>query len=241
MADKPTSHGQTGALFPKVIDTNQGSKFSHNAETQMQHQKRKKWANYVATRRTDQSKTLSYRRGPAPIEDTNLKSEKRSTANGTIDSDLDEIIGSEEGGSISEISTREIFSKRRSSTEVDKSTRVASCKALLIYFSKLGKSIDDHDEIDFNFLSALIACGADINIRDKHGQTILHEVARAWHTDVLRFVYENGGNINKADDYGRTPLHVASMVNYPEMAELLVGLGGMYKELTVIYNQYKVN
>ena len=231
MDKQPKARKKSAALLHKVMDASHSSKFTHNIETQMQHQKTKIWTNYVGTRRTDRSKTLSYRRGPAPVEDINLKSEKRSAPNGTIDSDLDEIIGTEEELSPPRttvkgrrLSNRRLF--RKDSTENDWGTRAASCKALLIYFSKLGKSVDDQDEIDFNFLSALIACGADINVSDKHGQTVLHEVARAWHTDVARFVYENGGDVNKADKYGRTPLHVASIVNYTEMVELLIELGG---------------
>ena len=68
--------------------------------------------------------------------------------------------------------------------------------------------------------------GADINIGDKHGQTVLHAIARDWHTDVAKFAIDNGGDINICDAFGRTPLHVAAAVNYPAMIEFLVQNGG---------------
>ena len=232
MDKKTATRMKWGALLHKVLDTSRTRNRSSSMETQEQDEKPKtKWDNYTATRRTDKSKKLSYRRGPAPVEEVNLKSEKRETVNGTIDSDVDEIIGMEEEGSVMGTPVKRRMAGHQSSGTIsedsEKGTRIASCKALLIYFSKIGKSYDEHDEIDLNFLSALMECGADINISDKHGQTVLHEVARAWHTDVARFVCENGGDVNKPDEYGRTPLHVASIVNYPEMVELLIMLGGM--------------
>ena len=49
------------------------------------------------------------------------------------------------------------------------------------------------ETIDLSFLKNLLDNGADVNFPDKHGQTILHEVARGWHQDVMKFVLENGG------------------------------------------------
>ena len=71
-----------------------------------------------------------------------------------------------------------------------------------------------------------MSAGADINIGDKYGQTILHAIARDWHKDIAQFVISSGGNINALDNFGRTPLHVAAAVEYPEMVEFLVRNGG---------------
>ena len=51
-------------------------------------------------------------------------------------------------------------------------------------------------------------------------------MARAWHTDVARFLVEHGANFNQGDRYGRTPLHVAAAVDYAEMVTLLIDIGG---------------
>ena len=47
-----------------------------------------------------------------------------------------------------------------------------------------------------------------------------------WHVDIAKFLLENGADINHADFLGRTPLHVAAAVDYPEMCELLIEMGG---------------
>ena len=41
---------------------------------------------------------------------------------------------------------------------------------------------------DLDELDRLIACGADVNAPDAHGQTCLHEAARAWRTDVAEYL-----------------------------------------------------
>ncbi|KAH9499868.1 hypothetical protein Btru_076794 [Bulinus truncatus] len=95
-------------------------------------------------------------------------------------------------------------------------------KELIRYFAKLGQSKDEKDTVDLAYVDILIDSGADINCTDKHGQTILHEVAREWHTDVALYLISKGININQGDNYGRTPLHVAAAVDYAPMVELLL-------------------
>ncbi|ESO84661.1 hypothetical protein LOTGIDRAFT_168525 [Lottia gigantea] len=99
---------------------------------------------------------------------------------------------------------------------------VASNRALMQYFAKLGQANHDDEYVNLDFIESLLNSGANINCMDKYGQTILHEVARAWHVDVGRFLLEHGADVNKPDAYGRTPLHVASAVDYPEMVNLLI-------------------
>lgn len=104
---------------------------------------------------------------------------------------------------------------------------LAASRAMIIYFAKLARaSLEQEQELDFEFVEGLLGEGADINFTDRHGQTVLHEVTRIWHVDVARFVLENGGDVNQKDDYGRTPLHVAAAVDYPEMVEFLVSNKG---------------
>ena len=116
---------------------------------------------------------------------------------------------------------------------------IASSRALIIYFAKLARaSLEEEQDLDFDFVDQLLEDGADINFADRHGQTIMHEVARIWHTDVAKFVLENGGDADKADIYGRTPLHVAAAVDYPEMVEFLVENKGkvyIFFTLDIIY------
>ncbi|XP_035826485.1 uncharacterized protein LOC101851051 isoform X3 [Aplysia californica] len=106
---------------------------------------------------------------------------------------------------------------------------IASNRALMQYFAKLGQSMKEDETINLEFVHTLVSSGADINCTDKYGQTVLHEVARAWHVDVASFLLEHGADVDKKDNYGRTALHVAAAVDYPEMVNLLIE-GGADKE-----------
>ena len=64
--------------------------------------------------------------------------------------------------------------------------------ALLHYFAKLASSNDARDTMDYDFVESLLKNGASINTTDKHGQTVFHEVARSWHTDVAKFLIDQG-------------------------------------------------
>lgn len=48
--------------------------------------------------------------------------------------------------------------------------------------------------MDFSFVESLLKNGASVKSSDKHGQTIFHEVARSWHTDVAQFLITQGNN-----------------------------------------------
>ena len=71
----------------------------------------------------------------------------------------------------------------------------------------------------------------DINARDKHGQTIMHEVAREWNIDVAIYLKTRGMDIDIEDNWGRTPLFVAVAANYTEMVQWLLESGGNFTRL----------
>lgn len=97
--------------------------------------------------------------------------------------------------------------------------------ALVAYFAKLAKSTSILDELDLQFIESLLQRGADVNSTDQYGQTLMHEAARAWHKDVVKFLLHHGAAINQEDMYGRTPLHVACAVNYGDMVAYLLKRG----------------
>ncbi|KAL4232901.1 hypothetical protein ACF0H5_007588 [Mactra antiquata] len=122
-----------------------------------------------------------------------------------------------------------------------RSTISASSRALFQYFAKLGNSEQEYEVVDLDFVETLINSGANINSCDKHGQTLLHEVASKWHIDVAKFLIKMDANVNQADNYGRTPLHVAAADNYPEMVHLLIDHGADKHARTDIENQTPVH
>eukprot|EP00794_Sanderia_malayensis_P014065 gene14065-15531_t len=184
-----------------------------------------RWKNYACSRRkiAGSRKTLQkskYRVGPAPKDDNRRKTtlDGINLTHQGIDCDL--LYESEDDeANVDSFSTSP--SEKASAKNITSKT---TSRTLIIYFSKLssGPKVED---VDLDFVEKLIKKGADINVTDKHGQTLLHEVSRTWHTDVAKFLIENNADINKGDRYGRTPLHVAAAVDYAEMVEFLVKNG----------------
>ena len=182
-----------------------------------------RWNEYCTQRRAEKSKMTVHRKGPAPIEDAEgLRNAASKSTYGTLDSDVEDL---EFEDNRARHATVRRFSHPRLSISNDGSS-LASCRALIIYFSKLAKSNNDYENVDLNFFEALLQSGADINFSDRHGQTIMHEISRAWHPDVALFAIQHNANVNKSDLYGRTPLHLAAAVDYTEMVEFLVKHGG---------------
>lgn len=190
-----------------------------------------RWRNYRKSMRLHHSSLRSD--GPGPKEDyvnlNNSNSNKgvaRQTS--TLDSDV-EGLGAED---LAMLDTQG-YVKPLTLVDNGKSTApsVSSSRALIVYFAKLAKlSRESEQELDFHFIEGLLDAGADINFTDRHGQSIMHEVARIWHVDVAQFLVENGGDVNIADNFGRTPLHVAAAVDYPEMIEFLVNNKGLINQ-----------
>ena len=57
-------------------------------------------------------------------------------------------------------------------------TMLRCSRSLIKYFAQLGKCEDESMQIDLKFVRNHLDLGADVNFPDKHGQTMLHEVAR---------------------------------------------------------------
>lgn len=54
----------------------------------------------------------------------------------------------------------------------------------------------------------LIAKGADVHSRDKHGQTALHYAVLNYETEIIELLIDNGADVNAKDKLGNTPLHL---------------------------------
>ena len=67
--------------------------------------------------------------------------------------------------------------------------------ALIHYLATLANSNNTNDTFDFDFVESLLNNGADVNSVDKTGQTIFHEVAKYWNTDVVIFLLKHGNYI----------------------------------------------
>ena len=182
-----------------------------------------KWNDYCTNRRAEKNKATIHRKGPAPIDGTeNLKKAMNKSTYGALDSDVEELDFEER-----RLKKNPVRSAGRPKVSPRKDgSSLASCRALIIYFSKLAKTINEEETVDLYFMESLLQNGADINFADKYGQTIMHEISRAWHPDVALFAIQQNANANKRDVYGRTPLHLAAAFDYDEMVEFLLQHGG---------------
>ena len=59
-------------------------------------------------------------------------------------------------------------------------------------------------------ISALIAAGADVNARSRHGNTPLHIAAEPAEIEAVKALLEHGADVNAMNGEGKTPLDLAS-------------------------------
>jgi len=78
---------------------------------------------------------------------------------------------------------------------------------------------------DLPLLELLIQKGANVNHRDRHGQTPLMAAIWTGKLDVVKLLLEKGAEVNVKDNYGQTPLGLANHADHKEMRELLVRHG----------------
>jgi ankyrin repeat protein len=78
----------------------------------------------------------------------------------------------------------------------------------------------------FKLTELLIELGADVEARDKDGQTPLHVASQAGPLDIARMLIEHGAEVSAQDKIGQTPLHLASQAGRLEIARMLIESGG---------------
>lgn len=72
---------------------------------------------------------------------------------------------------------------------------------------------------------ALLAIGADINLRNGKGYSLLHQIAYIGSMRELELVQGHGLYINSQDLWGSTPLHVAAEYGEYILAQAFIALG----------------
>eukprot|EP00947_MAST-08B_sp_MAST-8B-sp1_P000861 g861.t1 len=79
---------------------------------------------------------------------------------------------------------------------------------------------------DAALVSHLVACGVDVDIRDKKGQSAVWLACKQGNADIVRLLLEGGAELNEADiQYGSTPLYIAAANGLGEIVTLLIGAG----------------
>jgi ankyrin repeat protein len=71
----------------------------------------------------------------------------------------------------------------------------------------------------------LLRAGADVDARDRHGQTALMLAAHRGHREVVEALAGAGANLNVAAKYNLTALMLAIVAGHPAVARTLVEAG----------------
>ncbi|MCP4624633.1 MAG: hypothetical protein GY850_14050 [bacterium] len=78
---------------------------------------------------------------------------------------------------------------------------------------------------DIVLIKSLVDDGADVNERDKLGETPLHVAAMSGYREIASLLLENGADLNAGDVRGLTPVHMAAWRGNRDMVDLLLNHG----------------
>ncbi len=91
---------------------------------------------------------------------------------------------------------------------------------------------EDAIELQMGVIQPLIEKGADVNLKDRYGETPLHYAAENGSTRMAEFLIASGADVNAKNAKGETPLHSATLWGYRQMVELLIAHGADLKAKT---------
>jgi ankyrin repeat protein len=93
-----------------------------------------------------------------------------------------------------------------------------------------GPSVDIHQAAETGNIEAVkqhLADGADVNAKDRWGETPLHVTDNK---EIAELLIAKGADVNAQDGFRRTPLHHAAHEGHREVAELLIAEGADVNE-----------
>jgi len=98
--------------------------------------------------------------------------------------------------------------------------------ALLYSDREIRNQIQQGDLKDIpRLLEVLLSAGADPNIKDKEGETALHEATLGRYEEVALLLIQSGADVNASNNEGVTPLCFASGMGLPRVVSALLERG----------------
>ena len=83
----------------------------------------------------------------------------------------------------------------------------------------------DEDEPNLNLIKDLITMGADLEVQDEYGETILHRCVAHNLIDIIKTLVDAGIDLNEQDEEGYTALYKAITSNEEDIAKTLIEAG----------------
>ena len=88
-----------------------------------------------------------------------------------------------------------------------------------------GKPITKSEKNDVELAKVVIDKGANINYKDRNGNTALHYCVYYKNYELMKYLVDNGANVNAQDNNGNTPLILAIMRDFEKFSDFLIDNG----------------
>lgn len=94
---------------------------------------------------------------------------------------------------------------------------------------------------DLSQVAFMIVVGADLSIRTKEGDTLLHMAAKLNNSDLILMLLDQGLDPNLTNAQGITPSHISALYRNLITMQMLVAHGAKYKEETdVLFSPFQL-
>lgn len=94
---------------------------------------------------------------------------------------------------------------------------------------------------DFEGVKAALKDGADINAKEKYGDTVLNLCAENGHLDIVKYLAESGADIENLGGADKTPIMNAAFAGHADIVIYLISKGARISNDLLSSVQMKVN
>jgi len=134
-----------------------------------------------------------------------------------------------EGADVNAVAMDDVFSEKTPLDAANNHNQGAVAVLLRKHGGKtreeLEAPIDAAKKGDIETVKQHLAAGADVNYRNKNGDTLLNYAAFLGHKEIVELLLENGADMNAKGLADWTPLHLAAQNKQEQIVQLLIANG----------------
>jgi len=134
-----------------------------------------------------------------------------------------------EGADVNAVAMDDVFSEKTPLDAANNHNQGAVAVLLRKHGGKtreeLEAPIDAAKKGDIETVKQHLATGADVNYRNKNGDTLLNYAALLGHKEIVELLIENGADMNAKGLADWTPLHLAAQNKQEQIVQLLIANG----------------